>query len=175
MKKLLFIIALAAISSCAEKNNSVENEKLQSELSKYETTKATELSTKAFAHGYIKAVNSSDWKSEVLEYLNPSPARDIFFKEHAAFRAAFQNYNATIKHVTIDGNKAIIWINITAIYAEPFSLDKSAYGDEMYTGIEAKNQVLSWDETWYFNVDDGKFGNEWDFLKDNHTILASLK
>lgn len=174
MKKLLFVITLFSISSCVDKSKSIENEKLQSELNKCATSETTEVNTKEFAENYIKALNSADWKSELSKYLRPGDERDNFFKEHDAFRTSFQNYKATIKHLAVEGNKALLWINIRANYAESFALDKSAYGDEIYKGIEAKNQSLSWDEIWSFDVVNNKFGEEWEFLKDNYAILKVL-
>ena len=106
------------------------------------------------------------------KYLQPNP--EEFLEEHSAFRTSFTNFKVTIKHLAIDGNKVILWLSASAIYTSTYTFDDSDYGDEVFKGIQAKNQVLSWDETWYFDVIDGKFGNEWDFLKDYHTILEVL-
>lgn len=175
MKKLLLIVTLLSIVACGENNSSVENQKMQSELNKYLALETIETNTKQYTEDYIKAVNSAAWNSTLIKYLNPGPDTDNFFEEHSAFRTSFENYNATIKHLAVEGNEALLWINITANYATPFTLDKSAYGDEIFKGIEAKGQPVSWDETWFFDVVDGKFGGKWDFLKDNHKVLEDLK
>lgn len=172
MKKLLFLVTLFSICSCVEKKNSQEYQNTLAELKVYEDSNATEGSTKQFVEDYFKNLNSSDWKSKALKYLQPNPEK--FLEEHAAFRASFQNYKATVKHLTVDGNEGIVWIHITANYASNFTFENSAYGDEIYIGIEANNQELSWDETWYFDVVDGKFGDKWDALKDNYKILEDL-
>ena len=175
MKKLLFIVTLLLAFSCGDKTNGVENQKLQTELDKYSTLEATEAETKKFIEDYLRDVNSSNWKSKLPKYLQPNP--DEFLKEHGAFRESFTNYQSTIKHLTVDGNKGIVWMNITANYANTYSFESEndTYGDAIFEGIKAENQALSWDETWYFNVVDGKFGNEWDFLKDNYAVLEGLK
>lgn len=123
----------------------------------------------------MSAVNSSDWRSKLPNYLQGNP--DGFLAEHAAFRASFPNYRSTIKHVVVDGNSGIVWLHITANYAQPYSSESEddTCGDAMLKGIKAENQALSWDETWYFDVVDGKFGDEWDFLKDNYAFLNGLK
>jgi len=76
--------------------------------------------------------------------------------------------------LVVNGNKVILWLNIKANYAATYTFENSAYKDDILKGLEAKNQTLSWNETWYFDVVDGRFGNEWDFLKDNHAILEGL-
>ena len=35
-------------------------------------------------------------------------------------------------------------------------------------------QPLKWTEVWYFDVVDGRFGDKWDFLKDNYAVLKGL-
>lgn len=175
MKKLLFVITLFAIFSCGEANKADDNQKATAELQELKTLNSEEEGTKKFIEDYLRDVNSNDWKSKLPNYLQPNP--DEFLKEHTAFRESFANYTSTIKHLKIDGNEGIVWMNITANYAKTYSFesDNNTYGDAIFSGIKAENQPLSWDETWYFDVVDGKFGNEWDFLKDNYAVLEGLK
>tara|TARA_R110002074_G_scaffold5143_2_gene25229 strand:+ start:2393 stop:2929 length:537 start_codon:yes stop_codon:yes gene_type:complete len=173
MKKVFFTIALLTIFSCGEHKTSNDQEAI-SELQKYKTLVSEEESTKKFIEDYLIAMNSSNWKSELSKYL--SSDSEAFLKEHTIFRASFTNYNAVIKHLTVDGDKGIVWIKVTANYTKTYSFESKndTYGDTILNGIKAENQVLSWDETWYFDVVDGKFGNEWDFLKDNYAVLKGL-
>jgi hypothetical protein len=174
MKKVFFTIVLLSIFSCGENKTSNNKEAIE-ELQNYKALVSEEESTKKFIEDYLLAVNSSNWRSELPNNLSTDPI--AFLEEHTVFRASFPNYNATIKHLTVDGNKGIVWINVTANYAKSYSFESNSdtYGDTILNGIKAENQALSWDETWYFDVVDGKFGNEWDFLKDNYSVLKGLK
>lgn len=169
------MVTLLSMFACGEQTKSVEHQNLQSELDTYSALETTEASTKKFMEDYIRAVNSQDWKTNTLKFLRPNP--EDFLKEHTAFRNSFPNYEATIKHLMVEGNQGIVWINITANYVEPylFKSKDDVYGDNILKDVEAKNQELTWDETWQFNVVDGKFGEKWDFLKDNYAVIKGLK
>lgn len=173
MKKLLLFSIVLFVFSCGDGNRTIENQDTLAELQGFQALESEEESTKKFIENYLRDVNSPDWKSKLPKYLRPNP--DAFLEEHDAFRKSFTNYEASIKHLTVDGNEGIVWINITANYASTYVFENSDYGDEIIKGVEAKNQALSWDETWHFNVVDGKFGDKWDFLKDNQKILKDLK
>lgn len=174
MKKLLFFLTILFSFSCGDGNKTIESQDTLAELQTFEVLKTAEGNTRQFIEDYFRDMNSSDWKVKLPKYLQPNP--EEFLEEHAAFRKSFTNYKATIKHLTIDGNEGIVWINITANFEAPFVLENdSDYRDEIFKGIEAKNQELSWNEVWYFDVVDGKFGDKWDFLKDNHKILIDLR
>ncbi len=164
----------SVVISCTDENNSAADQKTMAELKKYKSMDAKEQETEQFIKDYIRAVNSADWRSKLPKYLEPNP--EEFLKEHSVFRTSFPNYKATIKHLAVDGNEGVVWINVTANFAKAFDLeDDSDYGDNILKGIAAKDQPLSWDETWYFNVVDGKFGDKFDFLKDNYKVLKDLR
>lgn len=173
MKKLFFIVIFFAFSSCLDKKSADENEKILAELQVYKDSESTEESAKQLMEAYIKDVNASDWKQKLGKYFEPSPEMDAFMLEHAAFRTSFPNYKSTIKHMTIDGNKGIVWMNVTANYGVTYTYDNGA---EVVKGIEAKNQAISWDEAWYLTTNSaGNFGDDWYYLKDNHKILEDLR
>lgn len=174
MKSVLLILSLMAFSSCRETNGTAEQRRT-SEVVAYQALKETEARTEQFIRDYMADLNTSDWNAKLPKYLQPDS--DAFLREHAAFRTSFPNYKATIKHLAIDGNRCIAWINIHANYAKTYDFEgpDNAYRDGLLKGIPAENQRLSWDETWYFDVVDGKFGPEWDFLKDNYAVLAGLR
>jgi len=75
----------------------------------------------------------------------------------------------------VEGNEVVLWLNITANYVENYRYKNSNYRDQLLWDYEAKNQALDWDETWYFNVVDGKFGGTWDSLKDNYAVMKGLE
>ena len=175
MRRILFIIVLLSIFSCGDTNKEADHLKIAAALQTDEALEFEEAITKQFIENYLRDVNSPSWRSKLPIYLALNP--DEFLAEHAAFRESFVNYQSTIKHLTVDGNEGIVWMNITANYANTYAFesDSSIYRDAIFKGIKAENQALSWDETWYFNVVDGKFGDKWDFLKDNYAVLEGLK
>lgn len=158
--------------SCGEQTNSTTDQNTLSELKVCKEKNSLENSTKQFVEDYIDAVNTADWKTKIVKYLQPDS--DEFLEQHTAFRESFPNYKSTIKHMAVDGNEVLLWLNCTANYAVTYTFEDT-YIDEVIQGIESKNQPLSWDETWYFDVVDGKFDNKWDFLKDNYAILEGLE
>ncbi len=173
MKKLVFTLALFCLVSCIDKNDATQNQTILAELKLYQDFENSEELARQLMKDYIRDVNSSDWKSKIPNYFKPTPALDAFLEEHSAFRASFPNYKSTIKHMAMDGNKGIVWMNITANYVETYTYDNSV---EVVKDIEAKNQALSWDEAWAFGVNaDGNFNDEWYYLKDNYKILEDLK
>ncbi len=128
--------------------------------------------TRQFVKNYIAQINKKNWSAGIEEYLPDS--QEAFIKEHTAFRASFPNYKATIKRMFVEGNEVILWLNITANYVADFRYEKSEYQDQLLRNYKAKNQALNWDETWYFDVVAGKFGDKWDMLKDNYAVLKGL-
>jgi len=172
MKKLVYGLAVCGLLSCGGPKNEGVQENQIAQLQAFESKLSEEESTRNFIKNYLGDLNSSDWKTKLPNYLQPNP--EEFLEEHSRFRESFPNYISTIKHLVVEGNEAIVWINITANYAASYTFEGSDYGDEIIKGIEAKNQALSWDEIWHFNVVDGKFGDKWDFLKDNHKVLKDL-
>lgn len=172
MKKIFFLVIPFFLASCEGEKNTQEYQKTLAELKIYQDFKSTEENTRQLMINYINDVNSSNWKSKVTKYFAPSLEIDAFLEEHTAFRASFPNYKSTIKHMTVDGNKAIVWMNITANYVATYTFENSV---EVVKDIEAKNQSLSWDEAWVFKMQpEGLFSDEWYYLKDNHKILEDL-
>lgn len=174
MKKLLFALAFLAMGSCKQQNLA-EHEAMQAELAQFEEQSSEEQKVREYAEAYVNAMNSPDWKTEMRKYLKEGPEADAFLEgEYTKFRNSFPNAKTTIKHIALDGNECILWLEETANFAAPFSVENSDYGDNVLNGIEAKNQKLTWNEVWYFDVVDGKFGGKWDFLKDNYAVLKGL-
>lgn len=164
-------MALLFIFSCGEKKEPVADQKALAGVETYKGQKSEEEMTRQFITGYLADLNATDWKSKVPKYLKANSQE--FLEQHTVFRNSFPNYKSTIKHMAVDGNEAIVWINITANYAETYTFE-DAYIQEAINGLEAKNQALSWDEVWYFDSVEGRFGDKWDFLKDNHAVLSGL-
>jgi len=132
-----------------------------------------EQKTRQFAKDYIAHINREDWRNGIEKYLPKN--NEAFLKEHTAFRKSFPNYRTTIKRMFVEGNEVVLWLNITANYVENYRYKNSNYRDQLLWDYEAKNQALDWDETWYFNVVDGKFGGTWDSLKDNYAVMKGLE
>ena len=172
MNKVIYLLLALILFSCGESKPSSNETINPSKLASYEENDAQEEKSKQFIQDYLRDINTDDWKTLILKYLPPNS--DSFLEQHTAFRASFPNYRITIKHLSADGNEVIAWMNITATYAATYDFEDTDF-KEAIKGIEAKNQSLSWDEVWYFDVVDGKFGDTWDYLKDQYVILRDLE
>ncbi|UJH66525.1 hypothetical protein [Allomuricauda sp. SCSIO 65647] len=173
MKTYITILCLTIVFwSCTDTKTSEELERAKSALAQFETKQAQEAGTKKFIEDYLNAITGTNWREDIMPFLVHGEEMDNFLAQHAEFRASFPNYTSEIKHMAIDGNEAIVWLEINANYAKTYDYDK---GFEVVRGIEAKDQPVSWQEAWYFNVVDGKFGDKWAMLKDNYKILTDLK
>lgn len=167
------VISLALVfCSCSDKKTLDELERTQLALMQFETEKVKETETKKFIEDYLKAITGTGWREDVIPFLVPGEKTNVFLEQHAEFRKSFPNYSSEIRHIAIDGNKAIAWLEINANYEKTYDYKR---GFEVVRGIEATGQPVSWQETWYFNVVDGKFGDQWGMLKDNYKILKDLK
>lgn len=174
MKSKLLLLITIVLASCAETGvPTAEVQKLKATLTTYEALEKTEAQTKKFIEDYLRDLSGSDWDTKILKYL-PSGSEE-FLKEHAAFRASYPNYAATIKHLMVEGNECIVWLGITANYGAAYPIASGNYGDEAIAAFAPNNQELSWDETWYFDVVDGRFGEKWGMLKDFNAILEDLE
>lgn len=171
MKSFSYFLAVILVFSCGPRTEKNESNAEVSTKSMEESSHTGR--TEQFVKDYIAAVNSSNWKQELPKYLKPNS--EAFLEEHSAFRTSFPNFKSDIKHLVANGEEVIVWLEHTANYAVDYTFEKSDYGDDdVLNGIKAENQPLKWNETWYFDVVDGKFGDKWDFLKDNHTIVRQL-
>ena len=172
MNKIVFSIAVGFLVFCGEGASSISDVTNSDEIAKLRVQDSLETTTKEFIKGYVAAINNPDWKANITKYLEPDS--DNFLKQHTAFRVSFPNYKSTIIHLVVDGDEGIVWLSNTATYTSKYTFEDVDI-QEVFNGIEAKNQELSWDETWYFNVAEGRFGGKWDFLKDNYAVLEGFR
>ncbi|MEO0572234.1 MAG: hypothetical protein AAF039_11060 [Bacteroidota bacterium] len=173
-KILICCLTVGFFWSCMDKKCQAELSALTAELDQQEKKADKEQRTRQFVLAYIEAVNSPNWKNEMEKFMKVGPETEKFLEEHTEFRKSFPNFRSSIKHIAVNGDECILWLEETANFAAPFSIDNGAYGDKVLNGVEARGQSLAWNEVWYFNVVDGKFGSKWDFLKDNYTVLKKL-
>ena len=59
---------------------------------------------------YIQDLNSPNWKQLLPPYLTRDV--DAFMESHATFRNALQDYHSEIKHLVVEGNKAMAWLRV---------------------------------------------------------------
>jgi hypothetical protein len=174
MKKLLVVLTVFALLSCNEQNKR-EHEALQAKLVNFEAKETEEKKVREYAEAYVNAMNSPNWKTEIRKYLKEGPDADKFLnEEYTLFRKSFPNATTVIKHMAVEGNECILWLEETANYAAMYTGSDKEFRDHILGGIKADNQKLTWNEVWYFDVVDGKFGGKWDFLKDNYAVLKGL-
>jgi len=111
---------------------------------------------------YIDGINRDDWPVYVRKYV--SHETEEFIIDHKKFRQAFANYHANIKHLVVEDNQAIAWMIINAKHVGVY--------DGMYIGAETKfieptNKQLEWEEVWFFDFKEGKFGESFDFMSQD--------
>jgi len=152
MKNLITILFCALLFACNESNKTTKVE-----TTPLVTTEKKEQEVKTFIEGYISALESSEWRTRVLPYFTG----DIkaFIADHEKFRAAFSDYKMTIKHLVIKGNECVMWGKVKANFVGKFE------GNEL-KNTAPTNKPLEWTEIWYFDVVNGKFTNNFDFLDD---------
>jgi len=112
---------------------------------------------------YIADLNKDDWASTTVTYLTEDP--QVFVENHKKFRNALANYKATIKHLVVEDNHAMAWLTVNGKHVGKY--------DGFY-GIEPINKDLEWEEVWYFDIVDGKFGLTWDFMGQDLSIMKQM-
>ena len=65
----------------------------------------------------------------------------------------------------MEDNHAMAWLTVNGKHV-------GAY-DGFY-GIEPTNKDLEWEEVWYFDIVDGKFGLTWDFMGQDLSIMKQM-
>jgi len=174
MKKIVNLLTLIiTVSSVSQMSTSGADNSMLPKITDVEMKSLNEEATRQFARDYIAQINRKDWMDGIKKYLPPN--HDAFLKEHTAFRTSFANYKATIKRIFVEGDEVMLWLNVTANYAVDYSYKNSGGEDKLLQDFKAENQSLDWDETWYFNVVDGRFGTKWDMLKDNYAVMRGLR
>lgn len=172
MKSSILGAMAMIVMACAENPRS-EGQQQQTTMAQNEALRSTEANTKKFIRTYLSDLNAPDWQTKILNYL--PPGSEAFLEEHTLFRESYTNYEATIKHVMVDANECIVWLGITAEYTKRYPLENGSFRDGAIAAFEPRGQELSWEETWYFDVVDGRFGEKWGMLKDFAGILEDLE
>lgn len=111
-------------------------------------------SIEKFVRKSIDDLNSADWADKVKGNWSE---KDI--KDHKVFRESFANYNIKIKHLVIDGNDVVMWGEMSGTFVKEFPVAE-------FMGSKPNNKTVTWNEVWYFNVVNGKFGDKWDWTID---------
>lgn len=116
---------------------------------------------------YLDALSSSQWEELVRPFMPTREVADDFVAQHRPFRKAFAGYRASLKHLVVDGNRAVAWLRISARHVGVFPYDE-------FAGAKPDGKTISWEEVWYFDVENGKFGGEWDFLVNGVARMKEL-
>jgi hypothetical protein len=151
--------------SCNEATDEGKLNDLQAQLNKATEKVDAEKATRMMVENYLRDIQSPDWKNKVKLYLSENP--EEFIVEHEKFRTAFSDYKIKMKHLSIDGNEAIMWGTVSAVHSGEFD------GNET-KGTKATGKNIEWDEVWQFNVVDGKFGSNFDFMDNGISRMKQL-
>lgn len=109
-----------------------------------------------FVTTFVEDFNSPNWAENVK---NKYKWNDEGIKEQKLFRECFANFSIRIKHLVIDGNKVVMWGEMSATYVKEYPRGE-------FVGSSPLNKRVTWNEIWYFAVENGGFGNEWDWAVD---------
>lgn len=170
MKNLLFVVALCLFVACShkEKSNTDRMALTPTEKHQLETFKNEKQIRLQFTN-YIRDLQEENWKMLIPKYLKDG-GKD-FLEEHEAFRNALTGFSMDIKHLVVEGNEAIAWLNISAKHTGKHS---AFYDGKASYLLEPTGKNMAWTEVWYFNFIDGKFGGKFDFLADELTRIKQL-
>jgi predicted ester cyclase len=162
--KIFFILLVLMFFSCKPSSNDASQQVLLENTHQADV----EMQTRSLLVAYLKDLEAKDWRKNLKNYGSGSQeSHEDFLVEHEKFRSAFQNYKVKIKHIAIDGNDAIAWLTVSAVHA-------GQYDVEELKGTPATGKNVEWDEVWYIDVVDGKFGNKWDFIANGVTRMKQL-
>ena len=122
---------------------------------------------KQWLRTYLDACESDDWREQMKPYSIDGELDPDFQKSFANFRNTYENIRWEIKHIVVEGNEVMALLSLKGKHVK-----KSQMGIEK--NVEPTNKVIEWDEVWYFNVTNGKFGGKWDSIHDNITKMKQL-
>lgn len=117
-----------------------------------------------FVTSYIDDFNSPNW-AELVK--NKYHWNDEGIKQQQLFRDCFANFNIKIKHLLVDGERVVMWGEMSATHVKEFPHGELA-------GFKPQNKSVVWNEIWYFSVKNGAFGNEWDWAIDGVNRMKQL-
>ena len=120
---------------------------------------------KQWLSDYLDAVHQDDWatSSAVKKFVNEDPET---WKVHSEFRAAYKDLSWSIEHFVTDGENVIAILEVEGRWIGKFSNDVLA-------DAEPTGKMVKWQETWSFNVVDGKFGDKFHILGAGQTKMKS--
>ena len=119
-----------------------------------------------FVNSYLSDLQSPDWKNKLPTYF---PASNFYaaIKSHEKFRKAFADYKITIKHLAFNKNEVILWLKVHAKHV-------GTYDDNELKNVKPTGKEIQWDEVWNFEVQDGKFVGQGDFIEDGISRMKQL-
>lgn len=129
----------------------------------------TEQALKTDFMNYMSDLQKDNWKKLLPKYLKGG-GKD-FLEEHEAFRNALTDYSVEVMHLVADGNEAIAWINVKAKHIGKF---EAFYDGKKSNILEPTGKDMEWQEVWFFDFKDGKFGNKFEYLADELPRMKQL-
>ena len=120
----------------------------------------TETDPKKWTEAYVEAISSPDWADKMGAFGWGSD-----MSGHKEFRDAYANYKAEIKHIVTEGDKVMVWVQISAKRVGDFQHDE-------LKGTKPTGKELTWGEIWCFNVIDGKM-SDWEMMVDGMARMKS--
>ena len=139
---------------------------IPTEQPKLQTIVSKEDAMKTFITSYLSDLQSKDWQKKIPAYFLPSNFEGAI-QSHQKFRKAFADYKIAIKHLAFDKNEAILWLKVSAKHV-------GKYDENELRDVTPSGKKIEWDEVWDFEIQDGKFIGQGDFLDAGISRMKQL-
>ena len=121
-------------------------------------------SIKKFVTTFVEDFNSTDWAEKVKTKYKWG---DDGITGQKVFRESFPDFKIKIKHLVVDGNEVVMWGEMSGTHVKEFPLGELA-------GFKATNKTVTWNEIWYFRIENGEFTGDWDWAIDGVWRMKQL-
>lgn len=116
---------------------------------------------KSLVERWYEVLNRVDWEDHIDQFDPDQDWWEEWKEEHREFRRAFPDYHFTIDKIIEEGD-------YVAHFGKAEGTFQAEYPHWELRGIAPTGEKLSWDEAWWWQVVDGKFG-------DGNFVIDSLR
>lgn len=156
MRTIIILSCSLCLISCQSAPSRNEMQALKDELTSFNTNQLLEAETRQGIEDYIKDLNAEDWYTNLEKRQPNDNAHKQFLERYQHFRNAYQDMNLEIKHLLVEGNEGILWLIVTATHANQT--------EDIIKNVTPSGKKVTWQEVWYFDMQQGEFGKKWDIL-----------
>lgn len=121
-------------------------------------------SIKKFVTTFVEDFNASDWAEKVKSKYKWG---DDGIADQKVFRESFPDFKIKIKHLVVDGNEVVMWGEMSGTHVKEFPRGELA-------GCKATNKTITWNEIWYFKIENNAFAGDFDWAIDGVWRMKQL-